>query len=239
MAAQIQQRVLILGGTSGIGLAAALTLQQKGLEVIVIGRGAERANRVRKDHPEIRVELADATSEAELNKLYQQIGSFDHLVLCVSGAKGGGPFATLSLEDLREGFNFKFFPQVLAAKLALPHLAKTGSLTFVTAISARAANPGTSGLAAINGAIESMVKPLARELKPLRVNAVSPGVVETPWWDQLPGGLRDQLLQQSAAASCVGRNGSPEDLGHAIEFVVTNGFVSGTVIEIDGGLRLA
>lgn len=235
----MQQRAIILGGTSGIGLAAALTLQQKGLDVIVTGRGAERADQVRKKHPEIRVELADATSEQDLTALYQKIKSFDHLVLCVSGAKGGGPFATLSLDDVREGLNSKFFPQVLATKLALPYLSKMGSITFVTAISARAANPGTSGLAAINGAIEAMVKPLARELKPLRVNAVSPGVVETPWWDQLPAELRDKLLQQSAAASCVGRNGSPEDLGHAIEFVVTNGFVSGTVIEIDGGLRLA
>lgn len=239
MTQQNRQRAIILGGTSGIGLAAAITLKQKGLEVIVTGRGAERANRVRQEHPQIRVEQTDAGSEESLIKLYQQVENFDHLVICVSGAKGGGTFASLSLNDLHEGFNCKFFLHVLAAKLALPYLSKTGSITFVSAISARAANPGTSGLAAINGAIEAMVKPLARELKPLRVNAVSPGVVETPWWDQLPAGLRDQLLQQSSAASCVGRNGTPEDLGHAIEFVVTNGFVTGTVIEIDGGLRLS
>ena len=139
---------------------------------------------------------------------------------------------------MRAGFEAKFFPQFLAAKLALPHLSQTGSITFVSAISARAANPGTSGLAAINGALEAMVKPLARELKPLRVNAVSPGVVETPWWDHLKSEVRNQLLQQSASASLVGRNGRPEDVGHAIGFVVSNSFITGTVLEVDGGIRL-
>lgn len=232
-------RTLILGGTSGIGLASALELQNRGHDVTVTGRNQERAERIRKEHPGLQVETADAASEADLSTLFAKLGTIDHLVLCVSGSKGAGPLETLSLKDLREGFECKFFPQVLATQLALPYLAKDASITYVTAISARAANPGTAGLAAINGALESMIKPLARELKPRRVNAVSPGVVETPWWDQLPEELRKQLLEQSAAATLVGRNGTPTELGQTIAFVVTNGFVSGTVLEVDGGLRLS
>jgi len=76
-------------------------------------------------------------------------------------------------------------------------------------------------------------------LRPLRVNAISPGAVETPWWDRLPREVRDSLLQQTAAASLVGRNGSAEEIGSAVEFILTNGFVSGTVLEVDGGLHLA
>jgi NAD(P)-dependent dehydrogenase (short-subunit alcohol dehydrogenase family) len=156
----------------------------------------------------------------------------------VSGAKGSGPFAQLKAADVLGGFQEKFIPQFKAAHQALPFLAKDGSITFVSAISALGASPGTVGLAAINGAIESMIKPLAKELKPLRVNAVSPGVVVTAWWDKALGSAREQFLKQTAEASLVGRNGEPEDLAAAITFLVENQFVTGTVLEVDGGIHL-
>jgi NAD(P)-dependent dehydrogenase (short-subunit alcohol dehydrogenase family) len=135
------------------------------------------------------------------------------------------------------GFQEKFLTQIRSAQIAL-WLAKDASITFVWAISARAANPGTSGLAAINGAIEFMIKPLGRELKPVRVDAVSPGVVETTWWNKVPDGVREQMLKQSSDASLVGRNGKPEDLAEAICLLVSNSFITGTVLEVDGGLHL-
>lgn len=233
------RKIVVMGGTSGIGLAAAQQLASLGGTVVVTGRDRERAARIRQENAALTVETVDAMSADALKSFYGSHGSIDDLILCVSGAKGAGPFAELSSADLHEGFEMKFFAQFHAAQTALPFVRKDGSLTFVSAISARAAQPKTSGLAAINGAIEAMVKPLARELKPLRVNAVSPGVVETPWWDRLPQDLREKVLQQTAAASLVGRNGSSQEVGSAIVFLVTNGFVTGTVLEIDGGLRLS
>lgn len=134
MVATHPQSVVILGGTSGIGLAAAQALNASGYRVIVSGRESARAERVRKANPEIQTEVADATSERDLERLYSGLQLFDHLVLCVSGAKGAGPLSSLSLDDLRAGFEATVFPQFLAAQLALPHLAKSGSLTFVSAI---------------------------------------------------------------------------------------------------------
>jgi len=233
------RKIVIMGGTSGMGLAAARQLASLGASVVVTGRDRDRAAKVRQESPELAVEIVDATSADALDRFYQSQGPIDDLVLCVSGAKGAGPFAELGSVELHEGFQQKFFAQFHAAQKALPFLRKKSSITFVSAISARAANPGTAGLAAINGAIEAMVKPLARELKPLRVNAVSPGVVETPWWDKLPLDVRDTLLTQAASASLVGRNGTPQELGNAIAFMVTNEFVNGTVLKIDGGLRLS
>jgi NAD(P)-dependent dehydrogenase (short-subunit alcohol dehydrogenase family) len=230
------RKIVIMGGTSGIGLASAQRLVSRGASVIV---NAERADRTRQQNPELIVEIADASSSDGLAGFYRAVGPFSDLVLCVSGAKGAGTFREVDIAELREGFDEKLFAQFRAAQAALPFLRKDGSLTFISAISARAANPGTAGLAAINGAIEAMVKPLARELRPLRVNAISPGAVETPWWDRLPREIRDSLLQQTASASLVGRNGSAEEIGRAVEFIVTNGFVSGTVLEVDGGLHLA
>jgi NAD(P)-dependent dehydrogenase (short-subunit alcohol dehydrogenase family) len=233
------QIVIIIGGTSGIGLETGKQLAARGLRVIVTGRDAEKAARVSREYPGIEAKAVDAASVTSLETLYESIGNFDHLVLCVSGAKGAGDFASLSETDVRQGMEQKFFAQFRAAQLALPFLSRQGSLTFVTAISARAANPGTAGLAAINAAIEAMVKPLARELRPLRVNAVSPGVVETPWWDRLPAEIRGPILERSAAATLVNRNGTAVELGESVSFVVLNGFVNGTVLEVDGGLRLS
>jgi NAD(P)-dependent dehydrogenase (short-subunit alcohol dehydrogenase family) len=83
------------------------------------------------------------------------------------------------------------------------------------------------------------VGPLARELKPLRINAVSPGVVETPWWDALPADQRRALLENTAARTLVGRNGHADEIGQAIVYLVTNGFVTGTTLHVDGGGRLS
>ncbi|AXC13856.1 putative oxidoreductase [Acidisarcina polymorpha] len=233
------RRVVVVGGTSGIGLATAQQLAAEGADVLALGRNEKQIDEVKEAHPEVRFALADAASQEAMASCYAAFGPFSGLVLCVSGAKGAGFFKDLEADDVLSGFQQKFIPQFRAAQAALPFLKQDGSITFVSAISARAANPGTAGLAAINGAIEAMIKPLARELKPLRANAVSPGVVETPWWSKVPDAVREQLLQQSAAASLVGKNAQAEELAHAIVFLIGNGFVTGTVLEVDGGLRLS
>jgi NAD(P)-dependent dehydrogenase (short-subunit alcohol dehydrogenase family) len=113
-----------------------------------------------------------------------------------------------------------------------------GSVTIVSAVSARAAYPGAAGLAAVNGALEAMVPALAVELAPLRVNAVSPGVIDTQWWDALPPGQRAGFFQAVAAASPAGRVGEPGDVAAAIVYLASAGFVTGTVLECSGGANL-
>jgi NAD(P)-dependent dehydrogenase (short-subunit alcohol dehydrogenase family) len=118
-------------------------------------------------------------------------------------------------------------------------LADDGAIVFVTAGSARAALPGTAGLAAINGALEAMVAPLAAELAPRRVNAVSPGVVDTPWWDAQGPGVREATFEAYATALPVGRIGRPDDVAAAIVALATNGYVTGSVLDCAGGGQLA
>ncbi len=173
-----------------------------------------------------------------LREFFQRVSSFDHLVLTLSGGEGGGAFRTLDMETLRRGFEAKFWAQILAAQASLDTLRHDGSITFITSISARTARPGTVGLAAINGALEAMIKPLAVELKPLRVNAVAPGVIATPWWDRYSKEQREAAFAQAAAENHVGRVGQPEDVAQAIVFLINNSFMTGSIIECDGGLRL-
>lgn len=235
------QKVVVLGGSSGVGLATVSWLAAAGASVVAVGRNQEKLDKALdglEGHGRVVGEALDCTDRAALDRFFSRVGPVDHLVLTLSGGEGGGQFSELDLTALRRGFEAKFWPQLEAAQAGLPYLRRGGSLTFVTAISARIANPGTAGLGAINGALESMIGTLARELAPLRVNAVSPGVIDTAWWDKMPANVKTELFAQQAETLPVRRVGKPEDVAHALRFLMENGFMTGAVIECDGGLRL-
>jgi NAD(P)-dependent dehydrogenase (short-subunit alcohol dehydrogenase family) len=146
---------------------------------------------------------------------------------------------TLDEGELRTAFDGKFFAHVRIVRAAAPYLSEHATVTFISAASARSAGPGTAGLAAANGAIEAMVPPLAAELAPVRVNAVSPGVIDTDWWAGFPAGQRAQFFADYTASTPVGRVGQPEDVAAAVLYLAGNGFVTGTVLDVSGGLTLA
>jgi NAD(P)-dependent dehydrogenase (short-subunit alcohol dehydrogenase family) len=140
---------------------------------------------------------------------------------------------------LRTAFDQKFWPHLHTLQAALPALRPQGSVVLVTAASAQAALPGTAGLAALNGALESAIGPLAAELAPLRVNAVSPGVVDTPWWDAMAPDQRAQFLADYAQSLPLKRIGQPGEIAQAIYLMATNPNITGTVLPIGGGMQLA
>ncbi|MEV1026915.1 SDR family oxidoreductase [Streptomyces sp. NPDC050264] len=231
---------VVMGGSSGIGEATAALFARGGDEVTITGRDRtkldEAAARIGGKTSTYRM---DATDQTDIDAFFATTAPIDHLVIAVSGAAGSGPFADLDLADLAHGFDAKFWPQLRILQASLAHLTEHASVTFITAASARAAFPGTSGLAAINGALESMVPPLAVELAPRRINAVSPGVIDTPWWDRVPAEQREQLFAGLAATTPVGRVGTPEDVAAAINSLATNGFITGLVLDCTGGANLA
>jgi NAD(P)-dependent dehydrogenase (short-subunit alcohol dehydrogenase family) len=229
---------LVVGGTSGIGLATARRLLALGATVHIVGRSKERLDDIAVSDPELVGHQADGADRDAIASVAEAVGTVDWLVVSLSGAEGAGPIATLDLDTLRGAFDAKFWGHVTTIQTVLPHLAPTGSITLVTAISARASLPGTAGLAAINGAIESMVKPLAVELAPVRVNAVSPGLVDTPWWDGMPEDARRQYFAQAAAALPARRVATADDIAEVVAVAATNANLTGTVIETDGGARL-
>ena len=234
------QRVLIVGGSAGIGEATARAFAAAGAQVTITGRDKARLDAAaqRIGHP-VQVSELDATDAAAVTGFFGAAQAFDHLVLAASpGAVGSGPFADLDEGALRQAFDGKFFAHVRVLKAARPHLRADGSVTIISAMSARAAYPGAAGLGAVNGALEAMVPTLAVELAPLRVNAVSPGVIDTQWWRALPDDQRAALFQAAAATSPVGRIGTPGDVAAAIVYLAGAGFVTGTVLECAGGGNL-
>lgn len=232
-------KAVIFGGSSGIGEATARLLGSWGWQVMIVGRNRQKLEAVR-ERMGGRVGMAsvDALDPGAVKRFFEGQEPFDHLVLCHSGGKGAGPFCQLDLADLRSGLEAKLFAQLVVAQCSVGRLRPGGSITFVSAISARTCMPGTAGLAAINGALEAMVPVLALELAPLRVNAVSPGVIDTPWWNAMPREAKESFFQQAAAGLPVRRVGKPEDVAQAIGLLASNGYMTGTVLEVDGGARL-
>jgi NAD(P)-dependent dehydrogenase (short-subunit alcohol dehydrogenase family) len=209
--------------------------------VIIAGRSKERldAAAARIGHP-VAVAEVDATDSDSVAAFFAEVEALDHLVITLSsGAIGLAPFAELAEADLRAAFDGKVFAHLRILRAALPKLRRDGSVTLVTAASARAALPGSAGLAAVNGALESAVPPLAAELAPLRVNAVSPGVIDTAWWSGVPEADRAALFEGIAKGLPVGRIGRPEEVARAITYLAGNGFVTGTVLDCAGGATLA
>ena len=139
---------------------------------------------------------------------------------------------------LRRAFDAKFWGHVTTIQAVLPHLAPDGSITLLGAISARTGMPGTAGIAALNGAVEALVKPLAVELAPIRVNGVSPGFVDTPWWSAFPADARAAYFRQAAAVLPARRIATAEDIAEVVAMAAANPNLTGTVIEADGGARL-
>jgi NAD(P)-dependent dehydrogenase (short-subunit alcohol dehydrogenase family) len=232
------QHTVIVGGSSGIGLATARHLLASGARVTITGRNETRLVEARRQlGPEAQAVPMDAAAADALPAQFAQIGKFDHLVLALGSGKGVGPFATVSLADVKLGFEEKVFAHFATAQAALPFLNPTGSLIFVSAVSAQAAVPGTAGIGAANAAVAALVPILAVELKPLRVNGVSPGVIDTPWWDAMPEEQKQAMFEDFAAKTPVGRVGRPEDVAQAIAFLISDDFMTGHMLVCDGWLR--
>jgi NAD(P)-dependent dehydrogenase (short-subunit alcohol dehydrogenase family) len=234
------QRVIVMGASSGIGEETAREFAAAGAAVVITGRSKERLDAAaqRIGHP-VEVHELDATDSGAVAAFFGAIDRVDHLVLALSpGAIAMGRLVDLDEGQLRGAFEGKFFAHFKVLKAAAPKLSSGGSVTVISAASARSAIPGTAGLAAVNGALEAMVRPLAAELAPVRVNAVSPGVIDTPWWSGMPAEQRAAFFKDAATATPVGRVGRPDDVATSVLYLAGNGFVTGTVLECTGGANL-
>jgi NAD(P)-dependent dehydrogenase (short-subunit alcohol dehydrogenase family) len=233
------RRIAVIGGSAGIGLATARLLAERGARVTIGGRDATRRDAAVQElgggARSVRVDAEDIPS---LRQFFSKAGPIDDLVVTVTRRSGDGTLAELAGGDLLDPFAGKTVPYLRAVALALPTLAGDGSITLVTGVSAQAGVPGTALLAAVNGAIEAAVRPLAVELAPRRVNAVSPGVIETGWWDQVPEEAKQDAFRAFAERTLLKRNGEAEDVAHAVVALIENRFVTGVALPCDGGLRL-
>ena len=223
--------VVVLGGLSGIGRAVAERAAALGARVIAAGRRAVPADWP----PSITAVKLDVRDENAVQQFFADLGPFDHLVTTVGPVIPSVQLASLDLQAAADAFDVKFFGQLRAVKYAVDRLAKNGSITLTSGLLARKAVPGGLVKAAMNAAVEAMGKTLAKELAPLRVNVVSPGMVETGMWGSMTDAERHAMAVRSGASLPVGRVGQGADLADAYLLLMTNGFMTGTVLDVDGG----
>ncbi|WP_369138765.1 SDR family oxidoreductase [Modestobacter versicolor] len=238
------QHVLVLGGTSGIGLATAVAATAEGATVTVVSSRGENVRQALGSLPAGSTGRAtDLTDSAAVTEMVSDVaratGRIDHLVYTAGEPLAPMPLAELDGERARRFFELRFFGALSAVHAVLPHLSAAGSITLVTGTFGDRPGPGWAVPAAICGAMESLTRALALELAPVRVNVVRPGVTRSPLWQSLSDDDRAELYRQTAAAVPLGRVGEVEDIASAFLFCMTQTFVSGSVLTVDGASVLA
>ena len=223
--------VVVVGGSSGIGLATAALARAEGATVTIASRSAERL-RAAADGIGARAIAADVTRDADVEALFKACGRIDHVVVTAAQLRTG-PIRTLSIEDAKATMESKFWGAWRVARSA--DIAPGGSLTIVSGYFSIRPRPGVAIVSAANGALESLTRSLALELAPVRVNAVSPGLIDTPIRAAMPEEARRKMLEQSAAALPVRRVGAGEDIARQILAFMTIGFATGSIVFLDGG----
>jgi NAD(P)-dependent dehydrogenase (short-subunit alcohol dehydrogenase family) len=229
------KKVVVVGGSSGIGLSAAELARRQGADVIIAARNVARLDAVAERLNAIAIP-ADVTSDESVADLFRRTGPVDHVVVTAAQLRTG-PFKTVAMDEVRATLEGKFWGAWRVAREA--DIRPGGSLTLVTGFLSVRPRPNSAIISAANGALESLARALALELAPIRVNAVSPGVVDTPIRAAMPEEARRELLARAAASLPVGRVGIGDDIAQQILAFMTNGFATGAIVYIDGGALIA
>ena len=230
------KKALVLGGSSGIGLAAANQLADGGASVVAVSRDPQRA----KDLVRVGVELkaSDVRDRAALSALFADGAPFDILVnAATGGVRASGPFLQMDLDGYQGSFD-KLWGYTNSVRLAAEHMTERGAIVLVSGTPARRSKPGQVALASVGGAVEAFCRAVAPELAPCRINVVSPGIIDTPMFGD-DAAKRQQMLAGPTANHLIPRPGTADEVADAIVFLIKNDFVTGTTVDIDGGWLLS
>ena len=229
--------VVVIGGTSGIGLATAISSAQRGATVFAAGRSLDKIEACQASYPEIQFRQVDTHDPEGLSALFSQAGPIHHLVGAATGAtRTNGPFMSQTDEQFRAAFD-KFWGYTHVVRQGVPHLVEDASITLVSGTPARKCNPGMISVSCTGCAVEGFVRALTPELAPIRINGVAPGIIDTPMFDHF-GEKKAATLDAIGANFPLGRVGQPEEVAEAILLCMSNTYMTGVVIDVDGGALL-
>ncbi len=229
------KKVVVVGGSSGIGLATAALAKSEGADVVVASRNAERL-KAAAEKLGVTAVATDVTNDESVVNLFKICGPVDHVVVTAAQLRTG-PFKTVSMDDVRATMEGKFWGAWRVARAA--EIRAGGSLTLVSGFLSVRPRPNSAIVSAANGALESLARALALELAPVRVNAVSPGIIDTPIRAAMPEAARRDMLAKIAAALPVARVGAADDIARQILAFMTNGFATGSIVYVDGGALIS
>jgi NAD(P)-dependent dehydrogenase (short-subunit alcohol dehydrogenase family) len=214
---------VVIGGTSGIGKAVAHALKARPGIVHIASRSTG----------------LDITSEASIEQYFNGIGPIDHLVITAGSSAPGGSITDISIEQARDAFNTKYWGSMSVAKHAVKQIRPGGSITFTSGFLSRRVVLGTFVKTAMNAAIEASAKGMAKTLSPIRVNVISPGLTDTAAYRGMDNDARQSMMANAASSLPARKVGTAADLASGYLFVIDNTFVTGSIIDIDGGALIS
>jgi NAD(P)-dependent dehydrogenase (short-subunit alcohol dehydrogenase family) len=233
------KRVVILGGSSGIGLAVAEQAAAKGAEVVIASSNAQRVQKAIESLGEgTQGHAIDLADERAVETLFGSLGAFDHLVFTAGDSLQLEHLADTDLKQARRAFELRYWAALAAVKYASKSIRKGGSIVLTTGVAGQRPHKGWVVAASVCGTIEALTRALALELAPIRVNAVSPGVVRTNLWQNMTVEEREHLYESVGKSLPVGRVGEARDIAQAYLFLMQEGFVTGQMVVVDGGTVL-
>jgi NAD(P)-dependent dehydrogenase (short-subunit alcohol dehydrogenase family) len=228
------QTVLVVGRAGGLAGAITYAAREAGARVVAAGRNQESLTAAYAGEPGISTQTVDLTDEASIAALGERLGRIDHVVSTAS-ARARGRIADLDRDAIRLSFDTKVIGPLMLAKHLAPRINQGGSFVIFSGVAATKIAVGTLGVAITNAAADTLARSLALELAPIRVNAISPGVIDTGAWDAFgPQGKADYFADISSR-NPAGRIGTAADIADAVVFALTSGFLTGQTLHIDGG----
>lgn len=236
------KKVVIIGASSGIGLAVARKAAELGASVVMSSRSQDKLNRAMESVTgQVEAVTADFLNEASVNALFEQVGNFDHLVVTAVADENllRSPLAEMSIETAQRGME-KFWGVFFAVRAAVKTIAQDGSITLTSSVSIfkPSKTGGVSVMSAASGAVAVFGRTLAAELAPIRVNAIAPGVVDTGVWSNQSESQRLDLTKWASESLPVQHLGQAEELAQAVLSLMTNTYVTGVILPVDGGLTV-
>ncbi|CDX40713.1 Short-chain dehydrogenase/reductase SDR [Mesorhizobium sp. SOD10] len=236
------KKIIVVGGSSGIGFGVAAAALENGAEVVIAGRSTDKLKVAEKrldGAGRVTGIVADMANEADVSRLFKEAGAFDHLVATAGTPPPNDPVGETDMDFVRQFVDGKLIGAVMLAKHAVRTLDKGGSMIFTSGINKdRPPVPGGSVVSAVAGSFTYFARALALELAPVRVNIVSPGWVDTEMWDEIVGAAKTGYFEQMGTRIPAGRIATPAEIAPAYLYLLQNEFMTGETIHIDGGQRL-
>ena len=229
------KKAVVFGGTSGIGLAAALLLAKNGVEVTAVSRKPDKVGILPSG---VSLRACDVLDRSAVETVFNELSPIDILVTAATGGKRAfGPFLEMDMDGYKGSFD-KLWGYANVVRYGAKHVTDGGSITLVSGAPARNCQPGQIALSSVGNAIEAMMRAVAREVAPrIRINAVSPGTIDTPMVT-VQGLEREDLYNKMTKNNLIPRAGTADEVAQGILFVIKNNFVTGTTVDVDGGWLL-
>ena len=226
---------LVFGGTSGIGLTTAKQLATKGAKVVAISRNPQKLDPVPDN---IQLKKCDVRDREALSQLFEEHDGFDILICTATGGERAiGAFLEMDIDGYQASFD-KLWGYANVIRFGTKHMNESGSIVLISGSPARKSKPGQVSLSSVGAAVEALVKAVAPEIAPKRINVVSPGFIDTPMF-QMTGVEREKAYASWTADHLIPRAGTTDEIAQGILFLIENDFVTGTTIDIDGGWLLS